>query len=566
MSSQLQTTPPKNGNLLGSGSYGKVYMVNNLAKKVMRYKYDDGVLHEKNLNEVAFLSTYRNIPFIPKYNSAQIKDDKIFLFMEFCGMNLEKYAVSKSYIERVKMIPSLIEQFGKMLWWMKNQNIAHVDIKPTNICIDNDGNLKLIDWGFVTYLSEKYDTKIYGTKYFADPNTLVHGELTKNYDVYSVGMTLCWFLTKSYQNDDWDTMITNMKDKSITKQEINNENIYAFLGDYIKESMCNTIDNGNLYYEILCRMIDVDDKTRITPEELCDILDISEPKDFDYYSTRNLSKQPHITHEMIAVLVEWLINIKIKFKLYSSLDNAIELIYKVLEKQPINTNELQLVGICCLLISSHASTNDILDVSEVDYVCKNIYSIQQIENVIKNIYTILDFKVYPTRTLDGLTDDLRYNKWYNLYLKNKNGKLTMRNDTFDILDRFNEMYNLGILNEHKYLKNKKIIVHLKSQLEKKAETIKNLTGFLGLINNNKFYDSISEISINMFKYTIKHKDTLNRIEFLKFRKVLGEKYYEILDSMNQNKTRGIKHKKSKSNIYYYNKLMKLKNNIEFLNQ
>ena len=564
MSSQLQTTPPKNGNLLGSGSYGKVYMVNNLAKKVMDYKHDDGILHEKNLNEVAFLSTYRNIPFFPKYNSAKIKCDKIYLFMEFCGMNLEKYAMSKTYIERVKMIPSLMRQFGNMLWWMKNQNIAHVDIKPTNICIDNDGNLKLIDWGFVTYLNEKYDTK-YGTKYFADPNTLVQGELTKNYDVYSVGMTLCWFLTKSYQNDDWDTMIVNMNDKSITTEEINNENINAFLGDYIKESMCNTLDNGNLYYEILCRMIDIDINTRITPEELCNILDVSEPNDFDYYSTRNLSKQPHISHEMIAVLVEWLINIKIKFRLYSGLDNTIELIYKVLSKQPVNIDELQLLGICCLLISSHASANDILEVNEVKYVCKDFYTIQQIENMIKNIYVLLDFQVYPICALDGLTNNLKYDKWYNLYLKNEHGKLTMRNDTFDILDRINEMHNLEILNDYEYLKNKKIIVNLKSQLEKKAEIVKKLTNFLGLINNNKFYDSVLEISINLFKCIIKHKDILNRIEFTKFRKTLVGKYYEILDSINQNKTRGIKHKKSKSNTYYYNKLMKLKNDIEFLN-
>jgi len=107
MSSQIQT-PPKNGNLLGSGSYGKVYMVNNLAKKIMDYKYDDGNVHDKNLNEIAFLSTYRNIPFLPKYNSAKIykayPNKKIELLMEYCGTNLEKYAMSKTYIDRVNSV------------------------------------------------------------------------------------------------------------------------------------------------------------------------------------------------------------------------------------------------------------------------------------------------------------------------------------------------------------------------------------------------------------------------------------------------------------------------------
>ena len=565
MSSQQLQTPPKNGNLLGSGSYGKVYMVNNLAKKIMDYKYDDGNVHDKNLNEIAFLSTYRNIPFLPKYNSVEIKGDKINLLMEFCGMNLEKYAMSKTYIERIKMIPSLLKQFSIMLQWMKNQKIAHVDIKPTNICIDKDGNLKLIDWGFVTYLSKNYNTKIYGTEYFADPNTIVSGKLTRNYDIYSVGMTLCWFLTKSYQNDDWTTMIENMKDKNVTKEEINNDNIYAFLGEYIKESIKNTIDNGNLYYELLCRMIDVNINKRITPEELCNILDISEQLNYplEYHSERNLSKQSYITNNNIATLVEWLINIKIEYKLYSSLDYSIDLLYKVLKIHPININELQLLGICCLLISSYANTNDILDVEEAKYLCKDTYTIQQIENTIKNIYILLDFKVYPTYTLEGLSNNLDYDIWHRLYLKTENGKLTMRDDTFDILDRFKEMCNLKIIDNKVYLKNKKILVELKSQLKKKGEIIKTITYFLKLIDNGKFYDSILKLSINLFKYIIKHKQIVSRTEFTNFRKVLYEKYYGILDSIKQNKTRGNKHKKSKSNEYYYNKLIILKNDINF---
>jgi serine/threonine protein kinase len=570
MSSQLQT-PPKNGNLLGSGSYGKVYMVNNLAKKVMDYKYDDGILHDKNLNEVAFLSTYRNVPFIPKFNSVKIKDSKIEMLMEYCGINLEKYAMSIPYIERIKMIPSLMSQFGKMLWWMSNQNIAHVDIKPTNICIDKNGNIKLIDWGFVTYLSKQYNRNIYGTNYFADPQTLVSGSLTKNYDIYSVGMTLCWFLTKSYQYDDFNNTINSLKCKML-KEEIHYENINTFLGDYVKESMYKNIKKGDLYYELICRMINIDNKKRITPEELCNKIGIYETfiGDYEHKISRSLSIQTCITHDMIAVLVEWLIKIKIEYKLYSSLDYSIELLYRVLELQKININELQLLGICCLLISSFINTNDIIDINEVKCICKDIYTITQIENAIENIYTLLDFQVYPTYTLEGLTDNLEYDKWYNLYLTNVNGKLTMRTYTFDILCRFNEMCNLNILdkthsiNSKECVKNKKILISIKNQSERKVKVIRTIQKLLSLIQQNKSYDSILKLTINIFKFIIKHKDFLkDRKEFERIKIILREKYYGAIDSVKINQIRGKKHKKSKSNVYYYNKLVELENNINF---
>jgi serine/threonine protein kinase len=577
--SQLQT-PPKNGNLLGSGSYGKVYMVNNLARKVMDYTYDDGKLHEKNLNEIAFLSTYRSIPFIPKYNSTKFDGKKIELLMEYCGMNLEKYASSKTYVERVKMIPSLLKQFSKMLLWMKNQSVVHVDVKPANICIDENGNMKLIDWGFVTYLT-KNSTEIYGTEYFADPYTLQYGELTKNYDMYSVGMTLCWFLTKTFQSEDWKKMMNDFMDKTVSREEINYDNINSFLGDYVKESMVNVIDNGIMYYSLICRMIDVNIKTRITPEELHDILSKEEMKNtktvldkyefLEYNSTRDLSKQK-ITHNQIAILVEWLLQIKSKYNLYSSVEYSIELLYRVLEANSINTDDLQLLGICCLIVSTHANCDDILDIDDYVYFCKETYTSEQIENGIKNIYTLLDFKVYPTYTVEGLTHNCDYKKWHNLYLTYNSGKLTMRRDTFDILDRLNEMCNLGILDTSSYekvknwsgLSNYKMLNNIKFQYEKKVIFFRMIKHFLSLVDNSKLYDSVMEITINMFKYIIKHKDFFkNRTDFSKIISIIHQKYSEVIFLTKNNKTKGLRHKKSKSNIYYYNKLIELKNDMVF---
>ena len=45
-------------------------------------------------------------------------------------------------------IRHMARQLFQGVKWMKDHGYCHRDLKPGNVCVDSDFNLKIIDWGF----------------------------------------------------------------------------------------------------------------------------------------------------------------------------------------------------------------------------------------------------------------------------------------------------------------------------------------------------------------------------------------------------------------------------------
>lgn len=71
------------------------------------------------------------------------------------------------------------------------------DLKPSNIIIRPDGQLKLIDFGIVRYFKpgKQSDTQVVGTPGYAAPEQYGHGQTDARSDVYSMGVLLHELLT-----------------------------------------------------------------------------------------------------------------------------------------------------------------------------------------------------------------------------------------------------------------------------------------------------------------------------------------------------------------------------------
>ena len=67
--------------------------------------------------------------------------------------------------------------------------IIHLDIKPDNIIIDDNNNVKLIDFGNSLYSYETNDQSMLSPG-FAAPEQYQGAQPTKRTDIYSVGMVL----------------------------------------------------------------------------------------------------------------------------------------------------------------------------------------------------------------------------------------------------------------------------------------------------------------------------------------------------------------------------------------
>ena len=568
MSSQNIITPEKNNTFIGNGSYGNVYKNNNDVKKIMNCYSEDDVLefNEINMNEVMFLSSYRNVPFIPKYKSAKLNITKkanevlelntIELDMEYCGTNLEKYSASLSYIDRLKLIPSLMTQLSRIMVWMKMQNIVHVDIKPANICISSN-IIKLIDWGFVTRLNKKYNKNIYGTKIFCDPYTLKNKILTKEYDMFSCGITLCFFITKSYADEKWFDIVSNF---SSDVDENNKKIIEYFLGDSVKQHLSN-IPNGEFYYNLICEMINVDPVYRITPEKLYEKLPQNLKEEFPLiqyeYKIKEITEVP-VSEQIIGKAIYYMLSIKEYQTMYSSIDHAIKLLYRYLN-QDVNINPgktydietIKLISSCCLILSAFSNTRDMYEISIVkilnNYVEDFIYN--DLVYTMNNILTLLDFDCYPeSKITEGLSDQVEMDKWFNVYLTyddNSNIIPTVAN-IFNSQLKLSVMSELGLfkINNYNVKKMREIVAHLL------------LLNAKHVINKSDF-DTSMKTMLNLFNFVLKHK--LYFSNYQKLMSVIHTKINEMSFMIANNNYTFTRNKHSKSNFYYYNKLKTIKN-------
>jgi|Transcript_9787 cyclin B len=66
-----------------------------------------------------------------------------------------------------------------------------------------------------------------------------------------------------------------------------------------------------------------------------------------------MEKQPHINERMRSILVDWLVEVHLKFKLVpQTLYLAVNLIDRYLERKKVSRSKLQLVGVTSLFIAS----------------------------------------------------------------------------------------------------------------------------------------------------------------------------------------------------------------------
>ena len=139
--------------ILGKGAFGEVYLA---TLKKNNKKYAMKVLNKWEImkqNIMKYAQTERNVlcsikhPFIVGLNYAFQTSEKLYLILDYCpGGNLGELLDEKNNFD---------EQHGKFyaaeillaLEELHKRDIIYWDLKPDNIVIDEDGHLRLTDFG-----------------------------------------------------------------------------------------------------------------------------------------------------------------------------------------------------------------------------------------------------------------------------------------------------------------------------------------------------------------------------------------------------------------------------------
>jgi len=131
---------------IGEGAYSTVYSsLDNTAIKVYKKTQDDFGIEPLALREISNMITLSNCKYTLK-----IKD---IYFGETCGFSMDKFGIELTKMLLIKKsfdeesIKYIIYQLVSALVEAQQHLILHRDVKPQNILIDENLNIKLIDWG-----------------------------------------------------------------------------------------------------------------------------------------------------------------------------------------------------------------------------------------------------------------------------------------------------------------------------------------------------------------------------------------------------------------------------------
>ena len=107
-----------------------------------------------------------------------------------------------------------------------------------------------------------------------------------------------------------------------------------------------------------------------------------------------MEKQQDVNEKMRSILIDWLIEVHLKFKLVpESLFVTINLIDRYLEKEQINRQKLQLVGVTAMLIACKYEEIYPPIVKDFVYITDNAYTKEDILQMESKILQTLDFNI-----------------------------------------------------------------------------------------------------------------------------------------------------------------------------
>ena len=419
MSSEIFNDTVKSDKCIGSGGFGHIYEVNgtNLLRKETNINFNE------NLREVCFLSTYKDVPFIAKFIKCEFDETKnmIQLYMENAGNSLRELSKTLNTEDRIRLVPTILIQFARILIWMKQEKIIHGDVKPANICMDKNLMIRLIDWGFVqkVYKGNKYTI---GTDIFSEPEAYNGIRIDYESELFAFGLSICYFLMSGMDYDNWEEFCCEYEKDDVEYESLNKRAIDILQLEKLREKF-RYVFGDYYYYDIIVSMLNLDKESRIDDEELYDLcpdeLKLKYPL-IECYShceeiiTTRLPEFQNITDKNLGILYEWLLNLKFKLKIKASLFNATQIFFKYLHLKNTDKKHIQYIAIMCLYISNIMNNEYIVDISKCAKICC------EKDNSNMNMYLIdilktLDFKVFPE------CENTEYNKkdedvWKSLFL------------------------------------------------------------------------------------------------------------------------------------------------------
>lgn len=189
---------------LGEGGMANVYLAQDLilqrpvAVKLMRLDLRDDPAAVRRFQREAISLTELTHPNIVSIYDVGEDNGMQYLIMEYVeGTDLKAY-IQQNFPLSFPTVVAIMEQILAAVEHAHSHGIIHRDLKPQNILIDQAGQVKITDFGIALATTDSLTqtNTLMGSVHYLSPEQARGSVVTKQSDIYSLGIILFELLTK----------------------------------------------------------------------------------------------------------------------------------------------------------------------------------------------------------------------------------------------------------------------------------------------------------------------------------------------------------------------------------
>lgn len=190
--------------LIGTGGMANVYLARDMildrdvAVKMLKADFSSDPDFLRRFQREAYSVTSLSHPNIVSSYDVGEEDSLQYIVMEYVeGETLKEYIQHHTPIKPRDVI-RIMEQLASAIAHAHHFQIVHRDIKPQNILINKDGNVKVTDFGIATASTAATITQtnsVLGSVHYLSPEQARGGVANKKSDIYSLGIVMFELLT-----------------------------------------------------------------------------------------------------------------------------------------------------------------------------------------------------------------------------------------------------------------------------------------------------------------------------------------------------------------------------------
>ncbi|MEL6181376.1 MAG: protein kinase [Myxococcota bacterium] len=195
--------------LLGMGGFGTVYAVRHtlvedrvLAMKMLNaLSNGDPVLEQMFLDEIRILMRLDHPNIVQCHEVGRLEDGSLFVLMEKIeGKQLDDIVVSPAQTMTPSQVVTLGLAIASALDAAHTHNVLHRDLKPPNVMLLDNGDVRVVDFGIAKILGPNTTghrlSQVVGTPLFMAPEQFAAGNrIDRRLDIYQLGAVLYFALT-----------------------------------------------------------------------------------------------------------------------------------------------------------------------------------------------------------------------------------------------------------------------------------------------------------------------------------------------------------------------------------